>query len=323
MAIDITTFAGFAQIQDDAIRAAMDAVITAELTAVRTPLKVLLGIYVMINFIVFACGAMGANTIIRKLVTAAAVSFFLTNTMAYSTYIRDFMFDDVPNEIATVVNGQGSQLTAAQQFDTVSKAAENLVATAQAQNAGRWSAAAIGDIISIWIASACMHITFAIQSGIWLLGRKFFGIVLCFGPWLLPFELFERTRGWVDHWFGLLVGLTTFQLASSILMQFQLRGQMSIMQYYHANPGGAMDVVNHLFEVLQYIVSDVVAMIALPAICGIGSGAAVYAVTTALMMSAPGRAARAGASAGTSAGRAGRRMWNGYRSGRNSVAASP
>ena len=304
MAIADTSFAGYAQFQDEALRAGMDAVIATSLAQAVPVLRVLMGLYVLLTFALMAGQRITAYTFVGRCVRAIVVLGLITGQGFYAQHIRDNTFDTIPNAVASIINGGGTRISAAQQFDLVSQAAEAMVADVRSRNTA-WSSAAISNGIGVWVAGAAINLVNAIIAGMWLLGRKLMAIVICFGVWLLVFELFDRTRGWVDHWIGAIVGLLVFQLGSSILLQVMLRGEMAMFRSLMTNPtANADEAVYNLFRVAGYIGTDALTMLALPIICAVGSGiGAAQGVGMALAAGVPGRAAAmAGRAAGTAGG---------------------
>lgn len=277
------TYLGYAQIQDSAIIAGMNSIINASLTAVWPIVHWLAIIYLIILFCQVASNQMTVNAGVGKAIRLIVVVFVIHSAGIYTKYVRDLAFTDVPNEIATIVTGSPVGISAASQFDHVAQAADYLVADAQAKNTGSiFSVSAIGNSVALWLADIGMNIATAIMFGVWLLGRKLLAIVLCFGPWLLLFELFDRTRGFTEQWIGKIVGLLVFQLASAALLQIMLKGQSQVLQAIKASPGISLDaMIGKLMHLVGYMATDALTMIALPAICAIGSGAAAgHAVTT-------------------------------------------
>ena len=291
MPATIQTFAGYAQTQDDALRAAMDTLITQGFAAASGPLRWFVTIFVLITFVLFAAGEITSGTFIKRTLRALSVIFIILHSSWYITNVRNNAFDTFPNAVATAYNG-GTLLSAAGQFDKASLASDNLVGQVREANTG-WTASAFTNALAAWIADVGIQFTLSIECGIWLVGRKLMALVLVIGPWLTTFELFDRTRGWVDHFIGTIVSLSVFQLMSSALVKMQMTTVLSMLLAYH-NAGGSVDqVVGGLFHVLGSLTTDAIALIALPTVCAIGSGvAASNAVASGMAMAFPGRAVR-------------------------------
>lgn len=292
MAVD-TSFATFAAGQDAALRAGMDNVIQASITTMLPVGRILLVIFVAVSLALFSAGRLGGNALIGRVIRGLAIVYFIGAASVYDASIRDVAFDHIPTAFATAINGGGVTITAGQQFDIVSTAADNLVAEVRKKNTG-WSASAISNSIAAWIADAGLQFVFLVIAAMWLLGRKLMALVLCFGPWLAWFELFDRTRGWVDQWLGKIVGLLVFQLAADSLMQISMQGEMQLLRTAQAQvtAAGSDEALGLLFHIFAWIGTDALAMLVLPTICAIGSGAAAgHAAAAMFAMGAPGRAA--------------------------------
>ena len=140
-----------------------------------------------------------------------------------------------------------------------------------------------------WWQGVCLEISFSI----WLLGRRLMALALCMGPFLLCFELFDNTRGFIRHWIGTMVGLAAFQLASAIQLQLSMQGAMQFLQGLRGQMAGDLDgMVAHLWAAAGWFLMDAIAMFSIPTICAVGSGVAVQtaassrAVTNAVSASA-------------------------------------
>lgn len=293
------TFAAFSQAQDDALRAAMTAITGAELTFAVPILQALLVIYVLVWSWIFATGNGSAGVFFNRLMRAGLVASFITTPMMFNEYVQTMVFDTIPNDLATAINGSGMQIGAAEQYDVVGAASDNLVASIATENTA-WSTAAVGRSVGLWMANGMLKIMLGIMAAVWSIGRKFTAIVICFGPWMILTELFDRTRGLFDRWIGAIVGILAFQEGSSVLAQVMLQGEMQFMAQAHAQLA-TMTVdqsLGFIFHIVWFFVSDTITMIALPTICAFGGGVMAANVTTlAIASSMPGRAANAAAAA--------------------------
>lgn len=269
------TYLNFAQIQDAAVISGMNSVINASLAFVWPIVHWLAIIYLIVLFVQVASNAMTMSAFIGKFVRLFVVVALIHTSGIYTKYVRDLAFTEVPNAIAQVVTGTQPGVSAAAQFDTITMATDNLFATALKLNAGSGWIAGVANTIALWIANGAADLMIAIMFGIWLLGRKLLAIVLCFGPWLLLFELFDMTRGFTAQWLGKIVGLLVFQLASATLMVIMLKGESTILQAIKASPSVDIDqTIGTLMHLVVFLATDALTMIALPAICAIGSGVA-------------------------------------------------
>ncbi len=129
--------------------------------------------------------------------------------------------------------------------------------------------------MSAWLADFAMQVLLACIVAVWLLGQTLLAIIICFGPLLLCFELFDRTRGFVDQWIGKIVGMTAFGLATSVLMAIMMQGLTTLMQSADGSiASSGAQAVSVMLHVIIAITLDAFTMIALPSIVGFGSGVA-------------------------------------------------
>jgi type IV secretion system protein VirB6 len=273
MPANVTTFLAYATAQDTALRKSMDAVINASLSAAVPALHWLAIIYIVITFATVAANAMTVNAFIGRTVRLSVVVTLISTSGFYVQHVRDLLFDQVPTEIASVVTGAPSLTSAAQQFDLVSMAADHIVADAQAKNTW-FTANGIGNSVAAWFADIAINLLTSIMFGVWMLGRWLLAVGLCMGPWLLLFELFDRTRGWVSQWIGHLVGVLVFSLSSAVILQILLRGEMDLLRAVNNSASNVDEIIGQLFHVAGFVGAGALTMLAAPVTFAIGSGSA-------------------------------------------------
>lgn len=271
MAVDCL-YNAYAARLDAAQNGGIDVVVSAAISQIRPILQWAILVSVTAGGFAVAYGRMSADRLATWMVRAMAVTWLIGGAAAYNQNVRNLFMTEAPNWIASVVNGGGQQIQAAQQFCVLRTASENLTSQVFEQATG-WSTAALGARLSAegarWWQGVCLEITFAI----WMIGRRLMALALCAGPFLLCFELFENTRGFVRHWVGVLVGLTVFQLACSIQLQFSQQGAMEFMRQLRADMGGGLDAMTaNLWAAAGNFLIDAITMFAIPSICAVGSG---------------------------------------------------
>lgn len=240
----------------------------------RPVLAAIVVTYVAISFMYLAGGEITLKGFLGKTVRLFIVVQFIVNAANYNQYVRDFFFDGVPAEFAAAFMDTPATLSSAQQFDKASGEVDSLVAAAQMQNTG-WSTEALSNSMAIWVADIGIKIMIAVWAFVWSLGRFLLAVVLGFGPWILVFELFDRTRGFVDHWIGTLVGLVVYQLAGAITLQIVMTGAFALLTAIHVSGTvNADEMVGMLVQVFYFFAMAALTMLALPFICSVGSGAA-------------------------------------------------
>ena len=280
------------------LKTAMDAIIAAELQFVVPILKSLLIMFVVRQFTLTWTGNMTVERFVGSSVRAAIVVFLISHSGSFAQYVRDPIFDKMPQAVSsTILASAGVQTTSgttiAQQFDKASAAADAVTAAIVARQTS-FSIASAVNYLSAQLANGGIQLMLAGIVAIWLLGQSLLAIILCFGPLLLGFELFDRTRGWVDQWIGKLVGMTAFGIGTSILLSIQMTGLRNMLRAVNDNlPTGGPEAVAVLMRVGCNIVLDLFTMAALPLICGIGSGVAASLAAPSAMLALRGGSAMA------------------------------
>ncbi len=293
------TYDAIAAARISQLKTTMDAVITAELQFVVPILKSLLIMFVVRQFTLAFTGNMTVERFVGSCVRAATVVFLISHSGSFVQYIRDPIFDKIPQAISsTILSAAGASTTSgttiAQQFDKVSVASDAVTAAIITSQTG-WSVSSLVNYAAASFANFAVQFLLGGIAGIWLLGQSLLAIILCFGPLLLGFELFDRTRGWLDQWIGKLVGITAFGIGTSILLAIEMTGELNMLKAVNANlPTGGPEAVSALLRVGCNVLLDLFTMAALPAICAYGSGVAASLSAPSAMASL--RAAGAAAS---------------------------
>ncbi len=280
------------------LKAAMDAIIAAELQFMVPIIKALLVMFVVRQFTLTWTGNMTVERFVGSSVRAAVIVFLIVHSGSFAQYVRDPIFDKIPQAISsTILASAGVQTdnnaTIAQQFDRASAAADAVTAAIVARQTS-FSIPSLVNYLSAQAANGGIQFLLGCIAGIWLLGQSLLAIILCFGPLLLGFELFDRTRGWVDQWIGKLVGVTCFGIGTSILLGIQMTGLRKMLKLVIDNlPASGPEAVAVLMRVGCNIVLDLFTMVSLPAICAYGSGVAAALAAPSAMLALRGGAAMA------------------------------
>ena len=280
------------------LKTMMDGVITAELQFVVPILKSLLIIFALRQFTLTFTGNMTVERFVSSCARAAIVVFLISHSGSFVQYVRDPIFEKIPQAISSSILSAagvqtGSSTTIAQQFDKVSVAADAVTAAIITAQTG-WSVSSFVNYASAEFADGGIQFLLAGIAGVWLLGQSLLAIILCFGPLLLGFELFDRTRGWVDQWIGKLVGMTAFGIGTSILLAIQMTGLLKLLKSVNDNlPTGGAEAVSALLRVGCNVLLDLFTMAALPTICAYGSGVAAALAAPSAIASVRGAAAAA------------------------------
>lgn len=284
------------------LKSLMDAVINAETAYVTPVLKALFLIYLGRQFLMMNYGYLSGTTFVSTILRSGIVVLLVTKAGAYVQYVRDPIFDRIPQALAAMASRGGGVtvgMNPAEQFDAAARAINAVTAQTLALNTG-WSASAFGNYLAASLSNGGAQTILGCICAVWLLGVTMLAIVLCFGKVVLLFELFDRTRGWVGAWIGKLVGILAFGFGANILLALQMTELMNLLARVHANlPSNGAEAVGVLMSVVSNIVLDLLTMIALPAAVGFGSGIAASVAAPAV-----GLALRGGVGAAGTAGRA-------------------
>lgn len=281
------------------LRTMMDAVINAELTIMVPVLKALVIIWITRQFLFFMYGLVSFERLMISTIRPLVIALLIVQAGSFVHRVRDPIMDTIPRAVAsTIMSAAGVQTTStadmATQFDTTAAGVDMLSDAALKLNTG-WSASALANAIGIFMATTGAQLILSCIFGFFLLGQTMMAIVLCFGPLVLVFEIFERTRQWVASWLTKIVGLVAFGIGTSLLLAIQLTELRTLLSGIDANASGnAATAAGAMIRVASNLVLDLLTMAALPAIAGFGSAAAAS-------MASPSIAAMRGASAGAGA----------------------
>lgn len=283
-----TTIIGFAfntlaTTRELALTTAMDAIIAAEGTYVLPALKAVAIIYIAKYFYLTATGHFTIRRTFNWSVRILVVVFLVAHTQNFIQHVRDPIFNNLPVAIANIVAGsvpagtsgvgQGAS-TPAQMFDQASLAGYSMTAALEQRNSGYWPSAIVTGA-TIEANNYWFQTLLGVMFFVWLVGRTSLAIILMMGIPVLCFELFERTRGFVDQWIGKLVAMTVFGLAVDILAAIELADLMTaVTTTSGALPANLNQAVAAFGRVAQSALVDAFMILVLPAVCAIGSGVA-------------------------------------------------
>lgn len=301
-------YSAYAAKIDAAQDAGVDAVLAAALGEIAPVLKWAITMAVVAGGVAVMYSRMSMDRLAVWMVRALAVAYLIGGAAQYNPIVRNTFMADVPNWIASTVNGGGQRIQAGEQFDRLRARMDNLTAQV-AKEATGWSIAAFAARASAEAARWWYGISLEITFAIWLLGKRLMGLVIAMGPFLLSFELFENTRGFVRHWIGTAVGLACFQLATAVQLQISSRGLMEFLSQIRGRMGTDLDgMVAVLQQAAGWAAMDAIAMFSIPTICAVGSGVAVQTAAGSRAVQAMAqRGVNLGARAGGAATAAGQR----------------
>lgn len=268
-------YTAFAGSLDAATNSGIDKVVAAGISSIRPVLQWSIMAAVTAGGFAVSFGKMTADRLAVWAFRALAVAWLIGGAAAYNPVVRTAVMDDVPNLVASAMDVQGGRIAAAQQFCTLRTATENLASRVFAEATG-WSVSALGARLSAEAALGWQGLCLEVMFVVWLIGRRLAALALCLGPFLLCFELFENTRGFVRHWIGTVVGLLAFQLTTAVQLRMSYEGAAHYLLQLRGGMGGGLDaMVRILWDAAGWFAMDAVVMFAIPTICAVGSGVAV------------------------------------------------
>jgi len=300
-------YATLAETRLENLKSLMDAVINAETAYVTPVLKALFIIYLGRQFILMNFGYMSGKTFVSTVLRSGIIILLVTKAGAYVQYVRDPIFDRVPQALGAMASSSyGGAATAgmnpAQQFDQAAEAINAVTAQILALNTG-WSVSAFGNYLSASLSNGGAQAILACICAVWLIGVTLLAIILCFGKVILLFELFDRTRHIVDAWVSKIVGVLAYGLGTNILLALQMTELKNLLTRVHANlPTNAAEAVGALTSIVQNVILDAITMVALPTAVGFGSAAAASLAAPSVMLAMRGGGAAAGAAGRALAG---------------------
>jgi type IV secretory pathway VirB6-like protein len=284
-------FQSFYQLLDASLSTGINSVVASGLAYAAKPLHVLLVIYIGIIGYLGLTGQADEpfRLLVIRVVKASFVVYLLTAS-AYDTYVRGLFMTGIPNAIAQALNAGTSVTTAPQQFDSLWSATMHQCAAVLQEATGITN---IGTRITVYVAQGLIGIALGLSFIIWEMARALMGIVICLGPFMLAFYLFQATRSLVERWLGKLIALTVLQLCVSVLLQILLQGQKSYMMSVQTSVGGSAGLDEQVMVLLQiglFFAMCAFLMVMLPSIAySIGSG---ISFSTSGVVGMPQRLAR-------------------------------
>lgn len=270
----------------------MNVAISSGLAWAKVQITAALSLYVIGYAFMTMYARVDAWTFALAAARAMAIAAILTSTN-YNYYVRDFFFNDLPNEIARALNGPRITVNSAQQFDVVWSAVLHYTSFILAQATGL---SHLDDRMLAWILAYLNHGALWICFGMWYISRVFLAVVISIGPFLIILALFRSTREYVQQWIGKLVGLSVLGLASAVVLRIVLVIMASRLRMVHENPGASVDeMLANSSSVTGIFALATILMIALPSVISIGSGmGAGHAVASGLIGGAASMAGRRG-----------------------------
>lgn len=260
------------------IQTVLDGVIAAEVNVLFPILKALMLIFVGRQFLLAMTGDLSFQRFQSTVLRAGIIILLVTHNGAFVQYIRGPVFDKVPQAMAEMIDGNYAATTAgtpqAEQFDIIATKGDAVTQEIIQKSSNWFSMTDWINAADASIANTCFQLILACIVGIWLLGQTFLAIIMAMGLPLLCFELFDRTRGFVDQFASKLVGFVAFGFATDFVLALQMEGLKTLFDSAHATVGGnASAAAGMLVHIVGDSLLDLLTMAFIPTVVGFGSGA--------------------------------------------------
>lgn len=244
--------------------------VSAGLSAVAAIIQAVLGLYVLITGGMMLFGGMSFDVGIRRVVRALLVAAVLTPAN-YNQWVVQTFTQTLPDWIAQSVGQGGSNASGAQQFDTLRQSVIKMVADIKTQATGLSYIAAR---IEIALAGMFCELALLLCFVIWFLSRAAMALVVCIGPFVIPFYLFDATKGVPERWIGKLIDYAILILLVLVVLQIVQTQDASLIGQAAAPTSGNVDeMVDILWNVALSFGVGAFLLIMLPAIAAtIGGG---------------------------------------------------
>jgi len=209
--------------------ATISALVTALVSYAATPLQTALVLYVALTGLLILRGQGGEvmSGFVGRAIKLCIVAWFATNGSLYSTWVQDFFFTVLPNDITNaVVTASNSMTINANSFDTI---------WAQSYQAGLtvwklldyWD---VGEEIIIAVFWFVAMISCIVAYTIWFLSHVILGLFIAIGPLLVGLVLFPATKPIFERWIGAMISCVILQVVTVLMVALTVKVEAQIVQ---------------------------------------------------------------------------------------------
>jgi hypothetical protein len=283
----LTTYQQFYAQYDVAIRSGADEATAAGLRWVAGVFPAIIIPVIIVAGLLLAWGLLDKGRIFQY-GGRAAIVIYLVISQAFVPIVRDNIIDGVPNEIASAINGNGSRITAVEQFDRLDQASGYFTARVLGQATG---ISQIGNKIAAWAARGFQKFFLEATFVIWMGVRMLTHIAVALLAFSLVFLLMQSTSQWVMEQLGKIIGLLSWQIAMSILLKVMLTGtEVFLRETLVRGQGMSIEQqVDVCFDIAGWFFACFVLVLMVPSIIGVGAGAATSSLIASGAMVNAGR----------------------------------
>lgn len=187
---------------------------------------------------------------IRNMGVAGFVYILLTKGY-YQSLIATPFLTDIPNWIASSINGASGEHPGAQQFDTIySMAAHIQSIILQGTNPVFDLDTRIQAGFYIWLVGMALLIAYCV----WTLASVAMALCICVGPFIVVGLIFIYTRKYALSWADTMIGLLLLDVAVIVLLSIFVGGISTYMKQQLGSPATSIDEqVQSLLQVSEFV----------------------------------------------------------------------
>jgi type IV secretion system protein VirB6 len=190
-------------------------------SALGAPMRAALTLYVVWFGVLILRGSVQqpVSDFLARLLKAGVILTLTLSYDGYNTYVAQFFFQVVPNEIASAL-GQGTPATSGR-FDAVLDAT-GVVVEAMKREAGSWPPSAIWAAICGGIAYLVMGALAAHGFFIFLFAKFALALVIGLGPVFIALALFDSTRRYCENFVAQVLNYIVLQVLAVAVLSMML-----------------------------------------------------------------------------------------------------
>jgi type IV secretion system protein VirB6 len=263
----------------------MNSVLVTSLNQIQPQIAVALGLHVVMQGILMSLGSVSLSSAIRACIRCVLVVAIL-QLPNYLFYVAQFFFTDLPNQLGAAVGGARTAIDSARQFDTLWDGVTHYRGYVLSLATGVFDTP---KQLITYFDSGLMYVELWVMFVLWYITRVYMALTLCVGPFIILLFLWDATRGYVQRWIGMLLGLTMLSLTSTILLRILLvllNNGLAALKYDAADFTVAENALEGMVGIFGF---GMIMMVALPATgFALGAGAGT-AITSGMLFSAGAR----------------------------------
>lgn len=284
---------------DTAINTAQTTAVSGLVAIMQPPLISMAVIYFCLMGWRVASGDLErVNSFTFDMVKIGFILYLATNLTAFNKWVVGVFELGFPNQLSMAVMGGDTGTVGT--VSGVGSAIDKIWAQMWVRAGTVWAQAGMLDVSSRIVAAASVLVGglgLVLISGVYLVARFLFAIVVVLGPVAIGCAMFASTRPIFERWIGKGVSMIILQVAAIITLQIVMTGTQTFME----TTGTAGDVptqLQNLISMVIWIGLSAFAVYSLPALAySIGTG---VAISFAPIAAAALAAASAGLGSGSS-----------------------